>query len=79
MQKGRGVSTQLAAPPPTELCAVCGTRHPPIGPGQPLLVPHNQDAARRVVRAHADEFEKAAPGRVTGAKLIAHLLGRRRR
>lgn len=58
------------------LCAVCGTCHPQVGPGQPLLLPRSEEARREVIRAHLlDEANKAGPGGVTVGEVLSRLVG----
>ena len=59
-------------------CEVCETIHPPVRPGQPLLLPTLPAEAERVMRAHVlDEARRAGPAGVPFGMLVGRLSGER--
>lgn len=57
-------------------CEVCETIHPPVGPGQVLLVPKDRDQANRVLDAHIrDEVYRAGPEGISFGVLGERLTG----
>jgi hypothetical protein len=73
----RGVLDEITAQLETgrrHFCDVCETIHPPVGPGQPLLLPADRLQAKRVLGAHIkDEVHRA--GEIPTGVLMARLLG----
>lgn len=57
-------------------CEVCETIHPPVGPGQGLLVPERPEQARRVLDLHIrDEVRRAGPDGIPAGVVLARLTG----